>query len=136
MSHEWSKQEITIQTSDLCARVFDERLSQEKTWGRQNIHDLQKNSTGVHEIGRSYRSMAKIFKYQCDLARDEGRRSMDLVLLEEVFEALEKMVEISDATNDLDREALKGEAVAELVQVAAVALKWAGIIERGEPRHG
>ena len=136
MSHEWSDEELGMQIRDLAFRTISERLSQEKTWGRQNIHDLQKNSTGVHEIGRSYRSMAKIFKYQCDLARDEGRRSMDLVLLEEVFEALEKMVEISDAPNDLVREALKEQAVAELVQVAACAIKWAGIIERGEPRHG
>lgn len=129
-------EKIEAQVKRLCERVAAERLRQEHLWGRQNIHDLQKNSDGVHEIGRPYHAMEQIMKYQCDRARDRGTRSMDLVLLEEVFEALSKAVESADAMPGAVRDKINEELIEELIQTAAVCLKWAGIIERNEERHG
>jgi hypothetical protein len=78
--------------------------------------------------------MASIMKYQCDRNRAEDRRSMDVVLLEEVFEALEKAVEAADATTGTGRKEALSDLVEELVQTAAVCLKWAAMVERDEPR--
>lgn len=132
----WAYGDVQEQIKRLCADVTAERHRQEAVWGRQNIRDLQPGSNGVRETGRPYRHWEQVLKYQCDRARDSGSRSMDLVLLEEVFEALAKAVELSETGDPEQRAKLGGEMVTELIQVAAVSVKWAGIIERGEPRHG
>lgn len=134
--HVWTTAEIYAQIRHYAQAVTEERFRQEKRWGHQNIPDLQKGSNGTHEVGRPYRTMEQIMKYQCDRARDLGRRSMDLVLLEEVFEALTKAVEVSDAATPEERDALREQLIEELVQAAAVCLKWAAMVERDEPRHG
>lgn len=134
--HVWTEEEVGRQIRKFAFDVISERLAQEQRWGRQNIPDLQKGSDGVREIGLPYRSLEQIMKYQCDRARDLGRRSMDLVLLEEVFEALAKAVEVADAETAEERDDLRKKLIEELVQVAAVATKWAAMVERDEPRHG
>lgn len=115
--------------------VIAERFEQERRWGPQNVFDVQPGSDGTHQVGQSYRAMAKILKHQCDSARAAGSESLDLILLEEVFEALEIAVEIQHA-RDIDRDLLRQSLIEELVQVAAVAEKWVAITERDEPRHG
>lgn len=132
----WTAEEVRGQTPGLLDRVRKERERQEDLWGVQNIPDLQKGATGAHEVGRSYRQMASIMKYQCDRNRAEDRRSMDVVLLEEIFEALEVAVEITEASDPAEILKLKEQMIEELVQSAAVCLKWAAMVERDEPRHG
>jgi hypothetical protein len=133
---EWTDEEMAEQTATLLECVGKERERQEDLWGVQNIPDLQKGATGAHEVGRSYRQMASIMKYQCDRNRAEGHRSMDVVLLEEIFEALEVAVEIAEASDPAEILKLKEQMIEELVQSAAVCLKWAAMVERDEPRHG
>jgi len=132
--HEWSAEEIRHQIAYFARKVSEERLAQEDRWGKQNVPDLQEGTNGVHIVGRPYRSMAQIMKYQCRKAHDEGHDSMDLILLEEVFEALEKAVEAADAPEGAIRDTVREELITELVQVAAVAVKWAAMVERDEPR--
>lgn len=134
----WSHDQIMEQARALAGRVIDERKAQEERWGPQNVPNLQKNSDGRHEIGRPYRQFEQIFKYQCDRNRADGHESMDTIWLEEIFEALAAVVELEDVrpVNDgHDRamyETAKAHAVEELVQAAAVALKFAGKIARDE----
>lgn len=134
-NEEWSPFAIRDQIRKIASAVVEERYAQEDRWGPQSIPDVQPGSDGTAQVGQSYRTMAKAMKHQCDQAREEGRRSLDLVLLEEVFEALEVAVELQYADGD-DRDRLLQELITELIQVAAVAQKWVGIIERDEPRHG
>lgn len=137
----WTFDQIMEQARAMVEKTYDERYRQEKRWGPQNVPNLQKNSNGVHEIGRPYRQFEQIFKYQCDRNRADGHESMDTIWLEEVFEALAAIVELDNAMplkEHEDAEAreiyrgLKAHAVEELVQAAAVALKFAGKIERDE----
>lgn len=131
----WSQDDIDRQTEEFAAEVIAERIRQDERWGVQNIRDLQFGGNGRNEIGRSYRQLEQIMKYQCDRAAADNRRSMDLVFLEEVFEALAAVVNLADGPLE-NREALKIKAGEELIQTAAVCLKWAAMIERDEPRHG
>lgn len=134
-NEEWSPFAIRDQIRKIASAVVEERYAQEDRWGPQNVFDLQPGSDGESEIGRSYRTMAKAMKHQCELAREEGRLSLDLILLEEVFEALEAAVCLAYADGE-DRDRLRECLIAELIQVSAVAEKWAAITERDEPRHG
>jgi hypothetical protein len=108
------------------SEIAAERLSQDERWGVQRLADNDGTDDGTMLLGRSYATWARIFQLRCDRLRDEwkaGRgdsRNMTVVLLEEVFEALAE----ATATRP-DPAALR----AELVQVAAVAVKWIEIID-------
>jgi len=133
---DWPRDLLDAQIRNFSERVTKERFDQDEMWGAQNIPDLQPRSDGTHQVGRSYRMMETIMKYQCDRAAADGHRSMDLVLLEEVFEALAAVVAIGEERDPIAREARMVHAIKELVQVAAVSTKWGAMIERDEPRHG
>jgi hypothetical protein len=132
----WTLDQIKKQAYELAMRVVQERFAQEERWGPQELPMLKNRSDGKNETGRPYRQWEAIFKFQCDRNRADDNRAMDVVLLEEVFEALAALVELADTlplTDGRDRalrEEAKKHAVIELIQVAAVAVKMAGIIER------
>jgi hypothetical protein len=132
----WTPDQIKKQAYELAMRVVQERFAQEERWGPQELPMLKRLSDGRNETGRPYRQWEAIFKFQCDRNRADDNRTMDVVLLEEVFEALAALVDLDDTlplTDGRDRalrEAAKKHAITELIQVAAVAVKMAGIIER------
>lgn len=133
----WSLARIKTQAHELCMCTLAERFAQEERWGPQEAPMVRLESAGVLETGRTYDAWEGLFKYQNDRNGDDDR--MDVVLLEEVFEALAAAVvyERGKANADLDSEQGRAElaqakesVISELVQVAAVALKMAGIVER------
>jgi hypothetical protein len=135
----WTLDQIKKQAYELAMRVVQERFAQEDRWGPQEVPNLKRLSDGRDETGRPYRQWESIFKYQCDRNRASGHEAMDVIWLEEVFESLAAVVELDDVkhlatSEDLGEQATyvaaKEHVVMELVQAAAVALKWAGIIER------
>lgn len=135
LAEPWGHAEIMAQVSDLVNRVYTERRAQEQRWGPQDKPMIRRNSDGSKETGRAYRQWESIMKYQCDRAFADGHGSMDLVLLEEVFEALAALVLLDDIEPlDVESheiyEARRAAAVKELIQVAAVAVKMAGQLER------
>lgn len=141
----WTHDQIMEQAALLAGRVVTERRDQEVRWGPQNVRSVQKNSTGAHEVGRPYAQFEQIFKYLCDRNRAVGEESMDTIWLEEVFEALAAVVELEAASAmavDKSEEVravygqLRDHAVEELIQAAAVALKFAGMIQRDETVKG
>jgi hypothetical protein len=117
-------QDTTPATSldNVLAEVAQERARQEAKWGVQDLPD----GTGPLEMESwlpyDYDGLAEIAKEACDAARDADDRRMSLVLLEEVFEAM--------AEDEPVR------LRAELVQVAAVAVKWAQMIDRRHTYNG
>jgi hypothetical protein len=100
----------------IISEVLKERARQDRKWGQQDLPD----GTGPDETGPgliwSYSDMRELAQEACNDARDADDRRMDLVLLEEVFEAL--------------AEKQPGPLRIELVQVAAVAVKWIEMIDR------
>jgi len=100
----------------IISEVLKERARQDRKWGQQDLPD----GTGPDETGPgliwSYSDMRELAQEACDDARDADDRRMDLVLLEEVFEAL--------------AEQQPGPLRIELLQVAAIAVKWIEMIDR------
>lgn len=97
--------------------VWDERVRQLDKWGVQRHADLwleegfsMVKPADITKDEWTYAETADWLRDQCDLYHDLGEDSWDLILLEEVFEAL--------AEDDHDR------LRAELVQVAAVVFAW------------
>ena len=88
--------------------VNDERNRQDAKWGEQN----HPNGTG-HS---NQKAQAEIARDRCDDYFSMGIGAWDLILLEEVWEALAES----------DPEKLR----TELVQVAAVAVAWIEAIDR------
>lgn len=92
--------------------VFLERRSQDKKWGEQN-----------HPDGTSAARYATIrdgARKACDEADTDGGLTWELILMEEVFEALAEQ----------DARALREE----LIQVAAVATAWVEALDRRTQR--
>lgn len=100
--------------------VAEERARQDARWGVQDLPDGTGPYCGMTTFhGLEYPGYAELadrMKQICDAARDLDMRCMAYVLLEEVFEAL--------AEDDHVR------LREELVQVAAVAVKWVQMIDR------
>lgn len=110
-------------TLAVLVEVRMERARQDAKWGEQNHHD----GTGAFSIrdgrpvpdryvGEVRRARADAAQQACDEAFANGRGTWRLILLEEVHEAL--------AEDDPAR------LRAELVQVAAVAVKWIEALDR------
>lgn len=101
-------------------RVLDElraeRTRQEAKWGPQNLPDGTGPDWIAPGMAYGYGRMADLVRSACDTRREDDRRIMALVLLEEVFEALAE----SDPVK----------LRAELIQVGAVAVKWAEALDR------
>lgn len=103
------------------SEVSDERARQVAQWGEQNHRD----GTGPNELlMRGWKTAAKHYAGLAKQAREvcqgsSGDDQWDLILLEEVFEALAES----------DPAKLRGE----LVQVAAVVVAWVEAIDRREP---
>lgn len=113
-------------TNNILAEVMEEREKQFEKWGDQllQFHDPQDRS-GIYLLGRPYAVLESMAKQRCDAYRSysamPGRRDVRnnaLVLLEEVFEALA-------AKTPSDRRA-------ELIQVAAVAVKAIEALDRAD----
>jgi hypothetical protein len=98
----------SITTDRVLQAVLAERIRQDAKWGEQNHPD----NTG----STFYAKRAVAARRNCQLAADAGMTAWDLVLLEEVHEALAES----------DPAALR----TELVQVAAVAVAWVEAIDR------
>ena len=93
-------------TYDVGAEIIQERRRQDLKWGEQN------HPSGT---GSFYKRKAALAKKRCQNPLND-QDSWDLILLEEVYEALAE-------TNELKvRE--------ELIQVAAVAMAWVECIDR------
>lgn len=111
-------------TEPVLIEVEAEREAQDIKWGVQRLADLAPGDDGTVLLGRSYAVLAARLKDRCDQLRDRhltggpDHRNMAVVALEEVFEALEQAVAGDPA-------ALR----AELVQCAAVFVKWIEIID-------
>lgn len=97
-----SKPDLTI-VDDLLARVRKEREDNIAKWGVQT-HESYRGETAR----RQYEKNEAHFKKIWDAQKAKGRRTWDVILLEEVYEAV----------SELDPE----ERIYELVQVAAMAL--------------
>jgi hypothetical protein len=112
-------------TDLVLSEVAAERERQVERWGRQYITDNDGTDDGTILLGRSYAVLENTLKARCDHLAEEWRagrlpdpRNMTTVLLEEVFEALSQAV--AGNPEELRKE---------LVQVAAVAVKWAEILD-------
>ncbi len=103
MLSELSKAEAVNKATRFGHRVALERERQVDKWGNQRVADIAPLTTS------DYRYLAQAAKVDCQTAHERGQDGEDLILLEEVYEALEQL----QAGN------LK-EARDELVQVAAV----------------
>lgn len=113
-------------TAKVLAEVMAERVAQDYLWGVQDFPwHWRGDGRGVALTGRSYAAWAELYKAECDRRRrhvelgSNDSRSYALVLLEEVFEAL--------AQTD------PAKVRAELVQVAAVAVKAIEALDRAHP---
>lgn len=115
--------------------VANERTRQDALWGKEDrgfphIDDMlslvkfDKVATAkLYEIPTAARA-----KQLCEIAFSEGRGSLGHILVEEICEAIEAAAEASDdpsRTEHLEEE---------LIQVAAVAVKWVQIIREREGR--
>lgn len=137
-SSEWTFDNVMAQTRAMVEKIYDERHRQEKRWGPQDRPMVDHGADGHKEVGRPYRQWESIMRYLCDQRFAAGHGSMDVVFLEEVFEAMAALVALEDAKpcdpDDLGQQATyiaaKEHAVTELIQAAAVAAKMAGQIER------
>jgi hypothetical protein len=112
-------------TANVLGEVMAERAKQYEKWGDQVLPFHQPGDhNGVVIVGRSYTVMAEMMKTRCDIYRDHALaghpdlRNNALVLLEEVFEALAETDPVKIR--------------AELVQVAAVAVKAIETLDRRE----
>jgi len=101
----------TTTTINVLDEIAQERENQDRKWGEQN----HPNGTG-----EDYDDKAAQAKTECDRATWNEHLTWDLILLEEVYEALAES----------DPALLR----AELVQVAAVAIAWIEKIDRDERR--
>lgn len=90
--------------------IHDERERQDAKWGVAR-QDHLKNGTGGE-----YRASARLYQKLCDLATARGHVTFSDILLEEVYEALAEE----------DPTALRKE----LIQVAAVCVKWVEKLDR------
>jgi NTP pyrophosphatase (non-canonical NTP hydrolase) len=114
----------TAHTDLVLTEVAAERYRQVEKWGPQLLADNDGTDDGTMLLGRPYAVWENILKARCDHLRAEwkaGRgdpRNMTVALLEEVFEALAQAVAG-------DPEKLREE----LLQVAALCVKWAEIID-------
>lgn len=110
-------------TARTLADVAIERDRQDHKWGLP--HDTA-NGTGPDIVAPglpfTYQELRDMTQEKVDQAKDEGTSKLSLVLLEEVFEALAES----------DDPALR----TELIQVAAVAVKWVEIIDARTAEHG
>lgn len=114
-------------TNNVLGEIFEEREKQFEKWGDQQLQWADpENPTGIYLLGRTYAAYEQMTKARCDSYRDRylngerpDPRNNATVLLEEVFEAL--------AAKDPE------EIRAELIQVAAVAVKAIETLDRG---HG
>jgi hypothetical protein len=88
--------------------VADEMDRQETLWGDES---LLPDGTGSEQ----YANLAEHFRNEANKAHKEGRLTWQLILLEEVFEALAETDPVELGT--------------ELRQVAAVAVRWAAAKE-------
>lgn len=102
---------ISPETHRVGMEVLVERERQDDKWGEQN----HPNGTG-----EDYADEASVARTRCDRATWNKELTWDLILLEEVYEALAES----------DPAPLR----AELVQVAAVAQAWVEKIDRDEAR--
>jgi hypothetical protein len=106
-----------------------ERQRQDKKWDEQNHRDgtgddrlllrgahVPGSGQGEHAMRPTYGTLAYVARLACQAAHRKGDDAWDLVLLEEVFEA---MAEDDPVT-----------LRAELIQVAAVAVNWIECIDR------
>jgi hypothetical protein len=98
----------SVITDRVLSEVLAERIQQDAKWGEQNHPD----NTG----SRFYVERAIAARRNCQLAATNDTTAWDLVLLEEVYEAL--------------AEGRPEQLRAELVQVAAVAVAWIEAIDR------
>lgn len=116
---------MSAHTDLVLSEVAAERARQVERWGPQMLQDNDGDDNGTLLLGRPYAVWERTLKARCDLLRAEwkaGRgdpRNMTVVLLEEVFEALAQAVAG-------DTENLR----AELIQVAALCVKWAEILDQ------
>ena len=101
------KLETRLDMHDVSAEVEDEVERQYELWGEQNHPD---------GTGGWYGHDAWRWKRKNEIAVLDGKIAWDLILLEEVYEALAES----------DPEKLREE----LIQVAAVAVQWAMAIDR------
>jgi hypothetical protein len=92
---------------------------QDERWGQQDHPDASMELDGFPAILGPHRTLA-VIRSQESLSRERGRLGWDLILLEEVYEAL------SEPDNDRRCE--------ELIQVAAVALQWVQAIRRRDAK--
>ena len=96
-----------------------ERRRQDEKWGTRG-QDVLADGTGGHDAWwREFGTPARIAKANEQAAAKWGRTNWLLILFEEVCEAFE----------ETDPSRLR----AELVQVAAVAVKWIEAIDRRQP---
>ena len=96
------------------AATREEMYRQNERWGEQNHPDMPPGPNL-----NTYASAARYWKRVNDTAAQNGNPTWDGILQEEVFEALEQ-AELGNEVN----------LRTELIQVAAVALQWAGAIRR------
>lgn len=103
-----ARERHAVALATVLAEVRAERGRQDARWGEQNHPDATGSSYYAH--------CAKVARRNCQAAALEGATGWDLILLEEVYEAL-----------------AEGDAAklrAELLQVAAVAVAWVEAIDR------
>lgn len=116
-----------MSTESVLAEVAVERQRQIQKWGPQYLADTGDASDDVRLLGRTYAYLERLFKAECDQRRrvwqDGGpdRRNMAVATLEEVFEALAAVQ--SGRTAD---------AREEMIQCAAMFVKWVEILDRRE----
>lgn len=100
------------QTNENLAKIFGdiltERQRQDDKWGEQNHPD----GTGDEH----YKQMEEAYKFKVDSVAAVGEDTWDLILLEEIYEALAE----SDVTK----------LRKELIESAAVIVAWVGAIDR------
>lgn len=101
--------------TDILVDILKERDAQDDRWGEQNHPDVaHPASVACHQ------EKASDWKYRNERRVRSGKLSWDGILLEEAFEA----------AGETDPERL----IAELIQVAAVAVAWIEAIKRRTPQ--
>ncbi|MFK0072680.1 hypothetical protein [Arthrobacter woluwensis] len=99
----------------ILTEVQDEMVRQDEKWGEQNHPDGTGPEVGIGYVGTSA-EICDVAREQTDAAAKAGELTFSHILAEEFFEALAES----------DPAALR----TELIQVAAVAIQWAGAIDR------
>ena len=97
---------------DILKRIEDERIRQDKKWGKQDHPSFDENEH--YAIPKEVQAKAI-----CEFAAEHGRVTWSHILSEEVSEAVY-------AKTDEKR-------IEELIQVAAVAVAWVESLQRKEP---